>query len=88
MIDQGPNARSVRLEIPRFTLIGATTRVGLLSAPMRSRFTPQTRLIIMDDLILPRLYCVVANYWTVRSIRQEQKKLPPVPAVLPELPIT
>ena len=44
MIDQGPNARSVRLEIPRFTLIGATTRVGLLSAPMRSRFTLQTRL--------------------------------------------
>ena len=44
MIDQGPNARSVRLEIPRFTLIGATTRVGLLTAPMRSRFTLQTRL--------------------------------------------
>jgi len=44
MIDQGPNARSVRLDIPRFTLVGATTRVGLLSAPMRSRFTLQTRL--------------------------------------------
>ena len=44
MIDQGPNARSVRLEIPRFTLVGATTRVGLLTAPMRSRFTLQSRL--------------------------------------------
>lgn len=44
MIDQGPNARSVRLSIPSFTLIGATTRTGLLSAPMRSRFTLQTRL--------------------------------------------
>lgn len=44
MIDQGPNARSVRLSIPPFTLIGATTRTGLLSAPMRSRFTLQTRL--------------------------------------------
>ena len=44
MIDQGPNARSVRLNIPRFTLIGATTRSGLLSAPLRSRFTLQTRL--------------------------------------------
>ena len=44
MIDQGPNARSVRLDIPRFTLIGATTRVGLLTSPMRSRFTLQTRL--------------------------------------------
>lgn len=44
MIDQGPNARSVRLTIPRFTLVGATTRTGLLTAPMRSRFTLQTRL--------------------------------------------
>ncbi|MBP5191039.1 MAG: Holliday junction branch migration DNA helicase RuvB [Opitutales bacterium] len=44
MIDQGPNARSVRLTLPRFTLLGATTRSGLLSAPLRSRFTLQTRL--------------------------------------------
>lgn len=44
MLDQGPNARSVRIEIPRFTLIGATTRMGLLTAPLRSRFTMQTRL--------------------------------------------
>lgn len=44
MIDQGPNARSVRLNIPRFTLVGATTRGGLLTAPLRSRFTLQSRL--------------------------------------------
>lgn len=44
MIDQGPNARSVRLSIPRFTLVGATTRSGLLTAPLRSRFTLHTRL--------------------------------------------
>lgn len=44
MIDQGPNARSVRLGLPPFTLVGATTRTGLLSAPLRSRFTLQTRL--------------------------------------------
>jgi Holliday junction DNA helicase RuvB len=49
MIDQGPNARSVRLSIPRFTLIGATTRSGLLSAPLRSRFTLQTRLDYYDQ---------------------------------------
>ncbi|MFZ9682927.1 MAG: Holliday junction branch migration DNA helicase RuvB [Cephaloticoccus sp.] len=48
MIDQGPNARSVRLSIPRFTLIGATTRSGLLTAPLRSRFTLQTRLDYYD----------------------------------------
>lgn len=44
MIDQGPNARSVRLELPRFTLIGATTRSGLISAPLRSRFGITNRL--------------------------------------------
>jgi len=44
LIDQGPNARSVRLPLQRFTLVGATTRTGLLTAPLRSRFTLQTRL--------------------------------------------
>jgi holliday junction DNA helicase RuvB len=44
MIDQGPNARSVRLELPRFTLIGATTRSGLISSPLRSRFGLSNRL--------------------------------------------
>ncbi len=44
MIDQGPGARSVRLNIAKFTLIGATTRQGLLSAPLRSRFELSLRL--------------------------------------------
>lgn len=44
VIDQGPNARSVRLNLPRFTLVGATTRSGLLSAPLRSRFGLANRL--------------------------------------------
>lgn len=44
IIDQGPNARSVRLNLPRFTLIGATTRAGMLSAPLRSRFGMVNRL--------------------------------------------
>ncbi len=52
MIDQGPNARSVRLELPRFTLVGATTRSGLISAPLRSRFGITNRLnyYSIDDL--------------------------------------
>jgi Holliday junction DNA helicase RuvB len=44
IIDQGPNARSVRLNLPRFTLIGATTRSGLLSAPLLTRFPVRERL--------------------------------------------
>ena len=44
IIDQGPNARSVRLNLPRFTLIGATTRSGLLTAPLLTRFPIRERL--------------------------------------------
>ncbi len=53
MLDQGPNARSIRLDIPRFCLIGATTRTGLLTAPLRSRFTLQSRLdyYSLEDLV-------------------------------------
>jgi Holliday junction DNA helicase RuvB len=44
LIDQGPGARSVRIDLPRFTLVGATTREGLLSAPFRGRFVIHERL--------------------------------------------
>lgn len=44
IIDQGPNARSVRLNLPRFTLVGATTRSGLLSSPLLTRFGIRERL--------------------------------------------
>ncbi len=44
MIGKGPSARSVRLDLPPFTMIGATTRAGLLSAPLRDRFGVVSRL--------------------------------------------
>ncbi|MDG0813683.1 Holliday junction branch migration DNA helicase RuvB [Cohnella rhizosphaerae] len=44
VIGKGPSARSVRLDLPKFTLIGATTRAGLLSAPLRDRFGVVSRL--------------------------------------------
>ena len=44
MIGKGPSARSIRLDLPRFTLIGATTRIGLLTAPLRDRFGVVQRL--------------------------------------------
>ncbi|NGX56043.1 MAG: Holliday junction ATP-dependent DNA helicase RuvB [Candidatus Anoxychlamydiales bacterium] len=57
LIDSGPNARSVSVKLNPFTLIGATTRSGLLSAPMRSRFQFNARLDYYDastlkDIIL------------------------------------
>jgi Holliday junction DNA helicase RuvB len=44
MIGQGPSARTIKLDIPRFTLVGATTRAGLLSSPFRDRFGVISRL--------------------------------------------
>ncbi len=48
MIDKGPNARSVKINLPKFTLIGATTRSGLLTSPMRARFGIVERLGYYD----------------------------------------
>ncbi|MBS2028895.1 MAG: Holliday junction branch migration DNA helicase RuvB [Deltaproteobacteria bacterium] len=44
LIDSGPAARAMKIELPRFTLIGATTRTGLLTSPLRERFPIQERL--------------------------------------------
>lgn len=52
MIETGPNARSVQIELSPFTLIGATTRAGLLTAPLRSRFGINSRLQYYDSKTL------------------------------------
>ncbi len=54
MIGEGPSARSVRIDLPRFTLVGATTRQGLLSTPLRDRFGIPVRL----------------NFYTVEELEQ------------------
>ena len=55
MIEQGAGARSVRLTVPHFTLIGATTRQGMISAPLRSRFGLNIRLDYYDADSLSRI---------------------------------
>jgi Holliday junction DNA helicase RuvB len=52
MIEAGPNARSVQLNLNKFTLVGATTRSGLLSAPLRSRFGITSRMDYYDHKVL------------------------------------
>ncbi len=49
IIGQGPSARTVKLDLPRFTLVGATTRAGLLSSPLRDRFGVISRLEFYTD---------------------------------------
>jgi Holliday junction DNA helicase RuvB len=55
MIDSGPNARSVQISLNPFTLVGATTRSGLLTAPLRSRFGINLRLHYYDAKTLARI---------------------------------
>lgn len=55
MIDSGPNARSIQVKLNKFTLAGATTRLGLLSEPLRSRFAFICRLDYYDPSILERI---------------------------------
>ncbi|MEM7602688.1 MAG: Holliday junction branch migration DNA helicase RuvB, partial [Verrucomicrobiota bacterium] len=54
MIDQGPNARSISLNIPKFTLVGATTKAGMLTRPLLSRFGITNRLdyYTPDELVI------------------------------------
>lgn len=55
VVDSGPSARSVQLKLNRFTLVGATTRTGMLSAPLRSRFTFSCRLDYYDPSVLCKI---------------------------------
>jgi Holliday junction DNA helicase RuvB len=55
MIDSGPSARSVQVKLNRFTLIGATTRMGLLSSPLRSRFAISCRLDYYEPPVLQEI---------------------------------
>jgi len=65
MIGQGPSARSVKLEIPKFTLIGATTRAGLLTSPLRDRFGVILRF---DFYTPPEIQTIVTRSASILSI--------------------
>ena len=70
IIDQGPNARSVRLNLPRFTLIGATTRSGLLTAPLLTRFGLRERL---DYYHAEQLQSIVVRAGRLLNIEMDQQ---------------
>jgi Holliday junction DNA helicase RuvB len=55
MIDSGPNARTVQIKLNPFTLVGATTRSGLLTSPLRARFGINSRLNYYDGKVLTRI---------------------------------
>jgi Holliday junction DNA helicase RuvB len=65
IIGQGPNARTLKLSLPRFTLIGATTRTGLLTSPLRDRFGVIDRLEFYDPKELTRIIFRTAGIFGV-----------------------
>lgn len=70
MIDSGPSARSIQLSLPRFTLVGATTRAGLLTAPLRARFGISNRL----DYYTPEvLFSIIVRSATILGIEVDKE---------------
>lgn len=83
LIDSGPNARSVQVKLNRFTLVGATTRMGLLSAPLRSRFGFTCRLdyytpTILEEIILrsARILGISIDQGGAREISERARGTP------------
>ncbi len=70
IIDQGPKARSVKINLPRFTLIGSTTREGLLTSPLRSRFGVLEKL---EYYPWADIYKIVINSARILSIQIDEK---------------
>jgi Holliday junction DNA helicase RuvB len=65
IIGKGPSARSIRLDLPRFTLIGATTRVGLLTSPLRDRFGMIARLEYYEQKELEQIITRAAQVFSI-----------------------
>ncbi len=74
MVGKGPTARSIRLKLPRFTVIGATTRLSLLSSPLRARFGAVYRLNYYDlpamEQIIARAAQLINTPYTQEGIRE------------------
>ncbi len=70
MVGKGPTARSIRLDLPKFTLVGATTRAGLLTAPLRDRFGVLSRL---EFYTTDELATIIGNSSAVLNVDIEPK---------------
>jgi Holliday junction DNA helicase RuvB len=70
VIDKGPSARSIQLSLNPFTLIGATTRAGLLTSPLRARFGIRSHLEYYDEDIL---YLIILRSSGILNIKVEEK---------------
>lgn len=67
MIGEGPAARSIKLDLPHFTLVGATTRAGLLTSPLRDRFGIIQRLEFYNNVDLTQIVCRSADILQIKT---------------------
>lgn len=70
VIGKGPSARSIRLKLPRFTIVGATTRLALVTAPLRARFGAVYRLDYYD---LPAMQSIVSRAAAMLKVQAEEE---------------
>jgi len=75
VLGKGPSAKTIQLELPKFTLIGATTRIGLLSSPLRGRFGATYRLDFYQDRDIEKIIARSANILGVQIKDLEASKV-------------
>src|SRR5699024_3226371 len=86
IIGKGPSARSIRIDLPRFTLVGATTRAGQLTAPLRDRFGVILRLELYTTEELAQIIRRSAGILGIAAITTVLSSLLSEAAGLPALP--
>jgi Holliday junction DNA helicase RuvB len=75
LIGKGPSARSIRISLPKFTLIGATTRTGLITSPLRSRFGVITRVGYYQENELEQIVIRSSKILKVKITEEAAKKI-------------
>lgn len=75
LIGKGPSARSIRISLPKFTLIGATTRTGLITSPLRSRFGVITRVGYYQENELEQIVIRSSKILKVKMTEEAAKKI-------------
>ena len=75
MIDTGPNARSVQIDLNPFTLVGATTRSGLLTSPLRARFGINARLKYYDAALLSKIITRSASILNIEITKDASEEI-------------
>ncbi|HWS48900.1 MAG TPA: Holliday junction branch migration DNA helicase RuvB [Candidatus Methanoperedens sp.] len=75
VLGKGPSARSVRLKLQKFTIVGATTRIGLISGPMRDRFGIVQQIDFYEDVNLAEIVMRTAQYLKVKIDREAAEEI-------------